>query len=220
MASTAEAKPSAATKIVVYDNIQTPPPQTSLAFGRLDSPKPACTTHRKVKLIGKMPNGKTKSLDSGRSSDEGAVSAFYSIEAAKKAKRLYFLAAKTKGCAKGKRKVPPPKPRVILRGSTVDTFPNIMDVNGKGPDGAFAGFIGLSGRAKCFAKRKVVLSADGIVIDEGTTTNHGAWALHVTGEEFDSGSTTFRVKVNRDKAPDGTVCAAGSEIFETGPSPD
>ena len=215
MASTAEAKPSAATKIVVYNNIQGPPP-TALAFGRLASPKPACVINRKVKLVGKMPNGKTKSLDSGRSSAEGAVSAFYSTDAAENAKRLYLLAAKTKGCAKGKRRVPPPATVVPLKGNVVGSFVNIMNVDGKGPDGAFAGFVGLSAPAKCFADRKVVLSADGTVIDEGTTTEHGGWALHVTRDEFDS-VATFRVQVKKDKAPNGTVCAAGSSIFETGP---
>ena len=197
MASTAEAKPSAATKIVVYNNIQGPPP-TALAFGRLASPKPACVINRKVKLVGKMPNGKTKSLDSGRSSAEGAVSAFYSTDAAENAKRLYLLAAKTKGCAKGKRRVPPPATVVPLKGNVVGSFVNIMNVDGKGPDGAFAGFVGLSAPAKCFADRKVVLSADGTVIDEGTTTEHGGWALHVTRDEFDS-VATFRVQVKKDK---------------------
>jgi hypothetical protein len=221
MASTADAKPSATTKIVVYRNEQAPPPQTALAWGRLESSKPACTANRKVKLIGKMPNGKVKSLDSGRSSDEGAISAFYSAKAAEKAKRLYFLAAKTKGCAKGKRQVPPPGPILLPKGNAVDTFPNIIGVDGKGPDGAFAGFVGLSGRVECFAKRKVVLSADGTVLDEGTTTNHGAWALHVTADEFnESNPPTFRVKVRKDRARDGTVCRAGSSIFETGPSPN
>jgi hypothetical protein len=219
MASTADAKPSATTKIVVYRNQQAPPAQTALAWGRLESPKPACAADRKVKLVGKMPNGKTKSLDSGRSSDEGGVSAFYSAKVAERAKRIYFLAAKTKGCAKGKRQVPPPGPAVLPRGKAVDTFQNIIGVDGKGPDGAFAGFVGLSGRAECFAKRKVVLSGDGTVLDEGTTTNHGAWALHLTSDEFNP-STTFRVRVKKDKAPDGTVCRAGSAIFETGPSPD
>ena len=155
-------------------------------------------------------------LDSGRSSAEGAISAFYSTDAAENATRLYLLAAKTKGCAKGKRRVPPPTTVVLPKGNAVDTFVNIMNVDGKGPDGAFAGIVGLSERARCFAERKVELSADGTVIDEGTTTEHGGWAMHVTRDEFDS-ATTFRVRIKKDKAPNGTVCAAGSSIFETGP---
>jgi hypothetical protein len=43
----------------------------------------------------------------------------------------------------------------------------------------------------------------------------------VTADEFnESNPPTFRVKVRKDRAPDGTVCRAGSSIFESGPSPN
>lgn len=52
------------------------------------------------------------------------------------------------------------------------------------------------------------MTGDGAVLDKGTTTEKGAWALHLTQAESES-IRTYWVRAARSRTSSGYVCEAG-----------
>lgn len=218
-AGTAQAATS--TDISSYDDVEFGGTGFHVAFGQVFSSKDSCSANRKVKLVAKKA-GKTKLLDSGVSSSEGAISGGY-LKNRVGNSQVKFVAPKTKKCDSASVRVVADPPIEMLKPKATDTAIAPIAVDGKGKDGAFAGLILLSsGTTKlrggnpsipnCFSKRKMSLFGDGDLLDHGKTSHNGTWALHVTRKEFQS-VTEFTVKVRKSKAPDGSQCGASSTTF-------
>ncbi len=216
-ATTAEAKTS--TTVRPYNDVEFSDTGFHVAFGQVFSNKQSCAANRKVKLVA-VKGGKSKVVGSGVSTDEGAISGGYLKSRVGNA-QIRLVAPKTKKCGADSAVVEAdPNPPVTRRAN--ETLPAVLDVDGKGNDGAFAGLIllqqplkGQRGSApprQCFVGRKISLYGDGEQLDHGVTSNRGTFALHVTNSEFNTVSQ-FKIKVRKSKAPDGTECGAGETTF-------
>lgn len=197
--------------VKVYDN-EIVLDTFALTFGQVFSSKSDCADGRKFKLIDK--NGKkSKKIDSGKTSDEGAMSGGYLSNRIKGT--LFFQLPATKGCAAAKGRIgEPAKPDDALP-KDVDTIPLVADINGIMDDGAVAGILLLSDRAKCFSNRKMTLIGDGEVLDKGRSSDNSTFALHLTAEENQT-IAQFTVKVAKSKTPSGETCRAGRTDFVSG----
>ena len=89
----------------------------------------------------------------------------------------------------------------------------IVGASGSDNDGAIAGLV-TSKSSKCVRNRTVKLLGDGELLDTGTTSRGGAWALHVTAAE-DQSITQYKIKLSAAKLTNGTRCGDDSAIFST-----
>ena len=216
LAGTAEARGQAATNVFGYSFVELPSGGVS-ATGGTKSPKASCVGNRKFKLVTVSNKGKTTVVDSGRSSDDGALSGYVSEQDAKHTESAKFVVAKTKGCAKGSATVNPVM--VLPRASAKATKSDVV-IAGLGSfksDGTFAGVVN-SSKAACRTSRKLTLTGGGTVLDKGTTTKDGTWGLHITEGEF-FGSGTLKVKASPSRLSNGGRCAGSTATFEPAMKP-
>ncbi|MFN8112748.1 MAG: hypothetical protein U0R51_06065 [Solirubrobacterales bacterium] len=183
-----------------------------VAYGEVFSSRSECYSERGFRFAVQTQEGK-QVIDAGRTSVDGAISGGYD-SAFVNGRDLYFVLGKTKHCAGETVKVNPPVeilPRALGK-PPVKTFVIPLGLNGNKKDGVFAGLIGLKKRAKCFDDRKTKLLIDGKLVDRGTTSFGGSWALHLTIKEFD-GAEKMTVKVAKSKLANGTTCGGASYTY-------
>jgi hypothetical protein len=199
---------AASTSISSYGQIEFGDTGYHVAFGQVFSPKSSCSANRKVKLVSRE-GSKQKLLDSDVSSADGAISGAYT-EAQLGDGTPRLIAPETKKCEAASATVQSLPARAA--GRRAATLVSFLGVNGKKQNGAFAGLILLEkGASKaCFGNRKISLYGDGELLDQGRTSRHGSWALHVTKGEFNS-VTEFTAKVRKSKKP---ACGSGSTTYE------
>lgn len=205
---------AAADRLQVYD-LRSSRDSTGLASGQILSAKAKCAQKRRFKLVA-LRDGRRKVLDRGRSSREGAVSGYFRARNLIDADDGFFVAGRTKRCRRlsgslrewseaGERRTRDKDPS--------KTAVSIVGANGVGEDGAFDGILAVTPRADCFRNRKMKLIANGKVLDRGTTTANGAWALHLTQTEFDT-TRSFRVRVAKSETKTGQECRAGGASYD------
>jgi hypothetical protein len=226
LALAGNAQAATSTDISSYDDVEFGGTGFHVGFGQVFSSEDSCSANRKVKLVAEK-GGKTKLLDRGVSSSEGAISGGYLKSRVGNAK-IEFVAPKTRKCESASVRVKPDAIMVEkIRPKATDTSIAPIAINGRKADGAVAGLILLStGTSKlrggnpdipnCFSNRKMSLYGDGDLLDHGKTSRNGTWALHVTKKEFQS-VTDLEVKVRKSKAPDGSKCGASSTSFSSTP---
>jgi len=184
LASTAEAGKKAPGSISIYATHGVTAAD-SISFGQLSSKKRACVADRRFKAIVSV-QGKRTVIDSGRTSDEGGLSAFSTVSDFPNDRGDPFISiAKTKKCAKVTgplfpivRVAPAPHRATSSEIAILDLFA------GAGNDAVVGGWVD-SAKAKCRRSRKVELRIGSKTIDFGTTTStEGTFALHVRVSEI------------------------------------
>lgn len=199
LASTAQA---AEGRIAVYE-IRDASTSTGIVWGQLLDARPGCAADRTFKLTWKMRNGDSPEVvDRGRTSRDGAISALFLTREAREAQDANLVAPATGRCPALKVSLVGPASGpvssradgAVSRSRFVESQVSLIGVDGIGADGAIGGAIFNSPAGNCFANRKVKLIADGKLLDKGTTTQNGAWALHVSGAEYKK-AVRFRVEL-------------------------
>ena len=210
-ATAAEAKTPA--NVRTYGDVEFESSGVRVTFGQVFSGKAECYSKRRFGFAVATGPGKKRVLDAGRTSVDGAISGGYESGFVK-GRTLFFILPKTKHCAAETVKAKPP----VEMAKPVKTNIVALGLNGSGQDGAIAGLIGLNKQADCFKNRRAKLLLDGKLVDRGTTTFGGAWALHLTSGEIDS-ADKLAVKVAKSKRPNGTVCAGDTFTIDLTPMP-
>lgn len=207
LATVADAKTPA--NVRTYGDVPYDMSGVRVSFGQVFSKKRECYSKRDFRFAVQTKQGK-QFIDGGATSLDGAISAGYDSELVD-GRDLYYVLSKTKHCASETVAVETPDPlnRDFAK-PPVRTIIVPLGLNGFKQDGAFAGLVGLNKQARCFDDRKTKLVVDGEVVDRGTTSFGGSWALHLLRREFKGGEAKLTVKVAKSKLPNGTVCAGDS----------
>ena len=190
LAGPANAKAPAPGEIVPYAALPISPTK-GIFWGQLFSDRSSCVGKRKFGLVVEHPGGKT-TVDRGKTSSDGGISGIATDSDLTGATGASFVVAKTSKCAKvtlslGGGKLAPSK----AAGTDVE----IVGLGGGPDDGAFGGFVEAS-KGSCRSNRRIEFLVDGDRIDNGRTTEKGAWSLHITESEFTSG-TKFKAVVKK-----------------------
>jgi hypothetical protein len=206
----AEARAPAPGTIVLYGLVPVGdgPVSKGIAFGKVFSGRVACERRRKFELVVKSGDG-SATADAGKSSGEGAIAALVTEKELAGAEDAILVVAKTKRCARVRLSLTATasSPRHgMARARPAESAVEILTVNGRDEDGAFTGIVA-AGRRECVGRRKVELHGDDVRLDRGTTTRDGAWALHLTEDEFNA-AARFRVAVKRT-----AECSGGRDRF-------
>jgi hypothetical protein len=190
LAGSAQAEAPASGTVRIYDQNEISATK-GIFWGQILSGRASCVDQRKFKFVAKSATGKT-TLDNGRTSKEGGLSALVRVSDLLGATGASFVVAKTDDCAKAVGSIAFARPAASRAAATGVA---IVGVDGQDENGAFGGFVE-SSKGSCKANRKVKLLRDGTPIDRGTTTTEGSWSLHVTQTEFDP-SNSFKVVVKK-----------------------
>lgn len=193
-------------RIAVYE-IRDASTSTGIVWGQVRDTSSECAADRAFKLTWKMRNeDRPEVVDRGRTSRDGALSALYLTREAREAQNANLIAPAAGSC---------PTLKVSLEGAAlgvvnskakgaasrsrfVESQVSLIGVNGIDADGAIGGAIFNSPAGDCFADRKIKLIADGKLLDKGTTSQNGAWALHLKGREYEK-AVRFRVELAKEK---------------------
>ncbi|MFN8112741.1 MAG: hypothetical protein U0R51_06030 [Solirubrobacterales bacterium] len=203
-ASSASAKGFIADSVAIYDSTEISASK-GIFWGQLLTGNTACAGQRKFKFVAKGSSG-SATLDKGRTSAEGGLSALVTTSDLMGATQASFVVAKSGKCGKVVGSIQFARQAASRAAGTAVS---IAGVDGDGDDGAIGGFV-KSSKGSCKANRKVKLLRNGRPIDKGTTTTHGAWSLHVTKAEFNP-SNEFKVVVNKT-----SKCAGAKTVFDFG----
>lgn len=207
-AGSAEAKAPAKGSLKLYGIYVPTSEDYAIPFGQLDSSK-ACEGGRKFELVAVHRGFKPTLIDEGTTSRDGGVSAMVKGRDTVGADDAVFVFAKTKKCAKvtySLRKLG----REAAESSvarTAATNVQFLSFVAAGNDGMFVGTI-TTGSHKCLGGRKIKLTLNDKVIDSGTTTADGSWALHFTKVEW-STPGWIRAEVART-----SECAGAKKKFD------
>lgn len=207
-AGSADARGRAPTKAIGYSFVVLPSGAVS-ATGGTESPKAACVGNRSFKLVLVSSKGKKKVVDTGRSSDDGALSGLVTKKDAEGAESAKLVITKTSACAKGSATV---SPAVVLpRAKGADSEVIIAGLGSSQSDGTFAGVVD-SPKAACRTNRKLKLTGGGDLLDKGTTTEGGTWGLHITETEFFTAGP-LKVTASPSRLSGGKRCAGSTATF-------
>lgn len=208
LASMADAAGKAKGEIVFYDSALLSPDK-AVVFGQLFS-SGKCVGKRDFGLVVTKANGKKTTVDSGRTSAEGGISGFVTIDEFPSGAKLGFVVAETEKCAKVKLTLEGGEMRGAgSPGRAAPATVEVLDVDGDGPDGAVGGVV-TSSKSKCVESRKLKLKVNGKTTDRGTTTEDGTFALHIKAREF-TPENDIAIAMSKSKG-----CAAGVGLV---PSP-
>jgi hypothetical protein len=208
-ASSADARPKTGGSIEIFAT-KGVTAADSVSFGQLSSKKRSCVSDRKYEAI-VSSNGRRTVIDRGRTSDEGALSAFVTVSDFPNDREDAFLSvAKSKKCAKVTGPLfPEPVPVRAERRLT----PSLIDVIGvfnRGDDAVVGGFIDTT-KPECRKKRKIKLVVGSKTTDVGATTpTDGTFALHLRSKELTGDQLAVLM-------PDAKPCAASVATFTPSP---
>jgi hypothetical protein len=200
----AQAKGPAETNVAIYGGTEYSATR-GVVFGQVFAGKPSCVAKRKFNLV--VTDGSESTVvDSGKASAEGGIAGSVKFSELSLTSDLSLATPKTSDCKKASTPLDM-SGKLAARPKPAKSDVLVVDVNGLESDGAVAGVV-TSGKRKCVAGRKVKLTVDGIKRDAGTTSEDGAFGLHITSNEA-KGSSKIKVSVKGN-----SNCSGGSGVFE------